>query len=157
MATSAKTAPAKTRTSARRVPPAEPHTRQTHPTAVISLDDPSLFINRELSLLDFQRRVLEEAQDSTNPSLDRVMFLSFVGSNVDEFFMVRVAGLKRQIEKGVIESGPDAMTPAEQLRAIRASVIRLNRAAHECLAKELVPALRRSGLRIENFAELTEE
>jgi len=88
------------------------------------LDDPSLFINRELSLLDFQRRVLEEAQDPTNPPLDRVMFLSFVGSNVDEFFMVRVAGLKRQIEKGVMDSGPDAMTPAEQLRAIRASVIR---------------------------------
>ena len=101
----------------------------------ISLDDPSLFINRELSLLDFQRRVLEEAQDTTNPLLDRVMFLSFVGSNVDEFFMVRVAGLKRQIEKGVIDSGPDAMTPAEQLRAIRASVIRLNRAVARMLVE----------------------
>jgi polyphosphate kinase len=125
--------------------------------AALSLDDPSLFINRELSLLDFQRRVLEEAQDPTNPLLDRVMFLSFVGSNVDEFFMVRVAGLKRQIEKGVMDSGPDAMTPAEQLRAIRASVIRLNRGSHECWSKELVPALRKSGLRIENFADLTEE
>ena len=123
----------------------------------ISLDDPSLFINRELSLLDFQRRVLEEAQDITNPLLDRVMFLSFVGSNVDEFFMVRVAGLKRQIEKGVMDSGPDAMTPAEQLRAIRASVIRLNRSSHECWSKELVPALRKAGLRIENFADLSEE
>ena len=108
-------------------------------------------------MLDFQRRVLEEAQDATNPPLDRVMFLSFVGSNVDEFFMVRVAGLKRQIEKGVIDSGPDAMTPAEQLRAIRASVIRLNRASHECWAKELVPALRKAGLRIEDFSDLTEE
>ena len=122
-----------------------------------ALDEPSHFINRELSLLDFQRRVLEEAQDSTNPPLDRVMFLSFVGSNVDEFFMVRVAGLKRQIEKGVTESGPDAMTPAEQLRAIRASVIRLNRAAHECWSRELIPTLRRAGLRIENFADLTED
>ena len=122
-----------------------------------ALDDPSLFINRELSLLDFQRRVLEEAQDSTNPPLDRVMFLSFVGSNVDEFFMVRVAGLKRQIEKGVIDSGPDDMAPAEQLRAIRASVIRLNRSAHECWAKDIVPTLRDAGLRIENFADLSEE
>jgi len=127
---------------------------QTGPAAS---GDSSLFINRELSLLDFQRRVLEEAQDVSNPPLDRVMFLSFVGSNVDEFFMVRVAGLKRQIEKGVIESGPDAMTPAEQLRAIRASVIRLNRAAHDCWSKELVPALRESGISIDNFADLTEE
>jgi polyphosphate kinase len=152
MATSAKATPAKTRKTTTRVtakPASENH--------ALSLDDPSLFINRELSLLDFQRRVLEEAQDGSNPPLDRVMFLSFVGSNVDEFFMVRVAGLKRQIEKGVMESGPDAMTPAEQLRAIRASVIRLNRAAHECWAKELVPTLRRAGVRIENFADLSEE
>src|SRR5215468_6983932 len=156
MATSAKSAPAKPRKTSRRTPAVLPAVRQTHQLHAISLDDPSLFINRELSLLDFQRRVLEEAQDNSNPPLDRVMFLSFVGSNIDEFFMVRVAGLKRQIEKGVMESGPDGMTPAEQLRAIRASVIRLNRAAHECWAKELVPALRKSGLRIENYTELTE-
>jgi len=123
----------------------------------ISLDEPSLFINRELSLIDFQRRVLEEAQDPSNPPLERVMFLSFVGSNLDEFFMVRVAGLKRQIEKGVMDSGPDAMTPAEQLRAIRASVIRLDRSAYECWSRELVPTLRKAGLRIENFADLTDE
>jgi polyphosphate kinase len=160
MATSAKSAPVKARRSPRRstsVAFAAPAAKQSQHPQVISLDDPSLFINRELSLLDFQRRVLEEAQDVTNPILDRVMFLSFVGSNVDEFFMVRVAGLKRQIEKGVMESGPDAMTPSEQLRAIRASVIRLNRASHECWAKELVPALRKSGLRIENFSELTDD
>src|SRR5271169_1912204 len=155
MATSAKAAPTKTCRPARRRPAGA--SKQTTAQRGISLDDPSLFINRELSLLDFQRRVLEEAQDATNPLLERLMFLSFVGSNVDEFFMVRVAGLKRQIEKGVVESGPDAMTPAEQLRAIRASVIRLNRAAHECWAKELVPALRRAGLRIENFSDLSEE
>ena len=151
MATPTKTAPAKT---IRRGPVPAKRPAQTRPAAT---GDPSLFINRELSLLDFQRRVLEEAQDSSNPPLDRVMFLSFVGSNVDEFFMVRVAGLKRQIEKGVMESGPDAMTPAEQLRAIRASVIRLNRAARDCWAKELVPALRESGISIDNFSDLTEE
>jgi len=158
MATSVKAAPTKSGKSLRRspAPDANAVVPVQHP-AVVAPDDASLFINRELSLLDFQRRVLEEAQDSTNPILERVMFLSFVGSNVDEFFMVRVAGLKRQIEKGVMESGPDAMTPAEQLRAIRASVIRLNRAAHECWSKELVPALRRSGVRIENFADLSEE
>jgi polyphosphate kinase len=154
MATSAKAAPGKTRRPPRRA--AAPAKSAPHKQG-ISLNDPSLFINRELSLLDFQRRVLEEAQDPSNPSLDRVMFLSFVGSNVDEFFMVRVAGLKRQIEKGVMDSGPDAMTPAEQLRAIRASVIRLNRASHECWSKELVPSLRKAGVRIENLSDLAEE
>src|SRR5450631_3272932 len=156
MASSAKAAPAKTRRSPRKTSSRTGTKRTSHPHG-IALDDPSLFINRELSLLDFQRRVLEEAQDSTNPPLDRVMFLSFVGSNLDEFFMVRVAGLKRQIEKGVTDSGPDAMGPAELLRAIRASVIRLNRAAYECWLKELVAALRKAGLRIADFADLTDE
>ncbi len=155
MATSVKAVPSKSRKTSRGAAAVKTVPAPAQPAGPLSLDDPKLFINRELSLLEFQRRVLEEAQDSTNPILDRVMFLSFVGSNVDEFFMVRVAGLKRQIEKGVMESGPDAMTPAEQLRAIRASVIRLNRAAHECWSKELVPALRKSGVRIDNFADLS--
>lgn len=127
----------------------------THVTR--DLDDPELFINRELSLIDFQRRVLEEAQDSRNPPLERLMFLSFVGSNIDEFFMVRVAGLKRQVKKGVSDPGPDGMSSSEQLRAIRASVIRLNRSAQECWTKELVPALGEAGIRILNYADLTDE
>jgi len=122
-----------------------------------NLDDPALYINRELSLIDFQRRVLEEAQDGNNPLLDRLMFLSFVGSNLDEFFMVRVAGLKRQIEKGVLETGPDGMTPVEEMRAIRASVIRLFRSAHDCWTKELVPALDVAGIHIVTYSDLTEE
>jgi len=125
--------------------------------AARNLDDPELFINRELSLIDFQRRVLEEAQDSSNPLLERLMFLSFVGSNIDEFFMVRVAGLKRQVEKGVSDPGPDGMSSSEQLRAIRASVIRLNRSAQECWTKELVPALAEAGIRILPYADLTAE
>ena len=121
------------------------------------LDEPDLFLNRELSLIDFQRRVLEEAQDAGNPVLERLMFLSFVGSNLDEFFMVRVAGLKRQIEKGVNDPGPDGMSATEQLRAIRASVIRLYRSAHECWRKELVPALHDSGVHILDYVDLTGE
>src|SRR5271169_1319349 len=123
MSTPAKAALSKAKRTASRVNPRSevhfplPSHRQ--------LDDPELFINRELSLLEFQRRVLEEAQDDSNPLLERLMFLSFVGSNVDEFFMVRVAGLKRQIEKSVVDTGPDGMSAPEQLRAIRASVIRL--------------------------------
>src|SRR5512145_3358581 len=82
------------------------------------LKDPRLFINRELSLLEFQRRVLEEAFDESNPLLERVKFLAIFGSNLDEFYMVRVAGLKKQIEAGVLDLPPDGMTPAEQLAAI---------------------------------------
>ena len=157
MSTSAKPAPTKGRRPSTRVTPTVESSNHHEAEQARRLDDPALFINRELSLLDFQRRVLEEAQDSNNPLLDRLMFLSFVGSNIDEFFMVRVAGLKRQIEKGVTETGPDGMTPAEQLRAIRASVIRLFRNAHDCWSKELVPALEGAGIHVLNYAELTEE
>ena len=155
MSTSAKPAPAKgRRLPAHTITPAE---RRNGPEPSRPLDDPALYTNRELSLIDFQRRVLEEAQDDRNPLLERLMFLSFVGSNMDEFFMVRVAGLKRQVEKGVLDAGPDGMLPAEQLRAIRASVIRLFRSAHECWNKELVPALAAAGIHIVNYADLNEE
>ncbi len=71
------------------------------------LNDPALYLNRELSHLEFQRRVLEEARDRRNPLLERVKFLSIFGSNIDEFFMVRVAGVMQQIENGVQETGMD--------------------------------------------------
>jgi polyphosphate kinase len=155
MSTSAKPAPVKSRRLPARVPSAAERRNGSEPAR--SLDDPALYINRELSLIDFQRRVLEEAQDHRNPLLDRLMFLSFVGSNIDEFFMVRVAGLKRQIEKGVLETGPDGMLPVEQMRAIRASVIRLFRSAHECWNRELVPALDAAGIHIVSYAGLTDD
>jgi len=165
MATTAKPAPSQTRRRSGRAVIKTTHTAGANGAhshalaqeATVHLDDPELYINRELSLLDFQRRVLEEAQDSSNPLLERLMFLSFVGSNVDEFFMVRVAGLKRQVEKGVSDPGPDGMSPSEQLRGIRASVIRLYRGAQECWSKELVPALEQAGIRILSYADLTEE
>ena len=93
------------------------------PIDVSSLDDPRLYVNRELSLLAFQKRVFEEAQDEQNPLLERVKFLSILGSNLDEFFMVRVAGLKRQVESGVLECGPDGMTPKQQLTAVHQEVL----------------------------------
>ncbi len=86
------------------------------------LNDPTLYLNRELSHLEFQRRVLEEARDRRNPLLERVKFLSIFGSNIDEFFMVRVAGVMQQIENGVQETGMDGRGPSETLDAIRASV-----------------------------------
>src|SRR5258707_15525905 len=77
------------------------------------LRDPALYLNRELSHLEFQRRVLEEARDPRNPLLERVKFLSILGSNIDEFFMVRVGGLMQQIENKVQETGMDGRGPAE--------------------------------------------
>jgi len=122
----------------------------------IDLKHPSLYINRELSLLAFQRRVLEEAQDETNPLLERVKFLSIVGSNLDEFFMVRVAGLKRQVEAGSLEVGPDGMSPADQLEAIRAEVNALMTNAARCFRRQLAPALEQAGIYVRSFTSLTE-
>ena len=121
----------------------------------LALDDPSLYINRELSLLAFQTRVLEEAQDDQNPLLERVKFLSIVGSNLDEFFMVRVAGLKGQLESGALESGPDGMTPSEELIAIRERVAQLYKAGQDCLRTQLLPGLKKEGLHVVDFAQLT--
>src|ERR1700746_1355911 len=84
----------------------------------VDLYDPSLFISRELSLLEFQRRVLAEAADPSNKLLERIKFLSIFSSNIDEFFMVRVAGIMQQVEQGVVEISPDGKTPTQQLTAI---------------------------------------
>src|SRR5713101_10022976 len=78
-----------------------------------------LFFNRELSLLEFHRRVLEEALDESNPLLERLKFLSIFSSNIDEFFMIRVSGLKEELEENVTDPSADGMTPAEQLDRIR--------------------------------------
>src|SRR5512135_2450391 len=95
--------------------------------------DANLYLNRELSQLEFFRRVLEEAQDATNPLLERVKFLSIVGSNLAEFFMVRVGGIMQQIEAGVIDLTPDGMTPQEQLAAIRPVAFKLMNDSRLCL------------------------
>ncbi len=120
----------------------------------INLEDPQFYINRELALLNFQWRVLEEARDPTNPLLERARFLSIVGSNLDEFFMVRVASLKAQLDAGIPEFGPDRMSPSSQLVAIRREVKRLRDAAHQCLEEELKPALAEQGIHIIEHCDL---
>jgi len=150
------TTPAKTAVSApsRRKRRTEPGSNHSGPPAP-ALDDPSLYLNRELSLLSFQTRVLEEAQDEQNPLLERVKFLSIVGSNLDEFFMVRVAGLKRQLESGALESGADGMAPGDELIAIRERVTQLYKAGQDCLSLQLLPCLKKEGIHVLDYSQLT--
>jgi polyphosphate kinase len=123
----------------------------------IQLEAPNYFVNRELSLLEFQRRVLEEAQEEKNPLLERVKFLSIVGSNLDEFFMVRVAGIMQQVAAGIYDSSPDGMTPAAQLAAIRKTASELLTQAHQCLLQQIIPALNQAGINILNYNEINDK
>jgi polyphosphate kinase len=116
--------------------------------------DPINFINRELSWLEFNRRVLEEAQDPTQPLLERIKFLGIVSSNLDEFFEIRVAGIKQQIASETSDVGPDGMSPTETFDAIQ-------RVAHAMVATqyalwndELAPLLKQNNIRIRSVAEL---
>ncbi len=110
-------------------------------TKVPALDDPRLYINRELGLLEFQRRVLEEAQDERNPLLERAKFLAIFGSNLDEFFMVRVSGIRRQVLSRIAATTPAGMTPREELAAIRRFSIELYATAQGFLRRKLLPRL----------------
>ncbi len=122
----------------------------------LTLNDASLFLNRELSMLEFQRRVLEEAQDDTNPLLERVKFLAIFGSNMDEFFMVRVSGIRKQVEAHILDVSVDGMTPREELAAIRKLSNELYSEAHQCWQKKLIPKLEKNGIHVLDYARLTE-
>ena len=121
------------------------------------LKDPSLYINRELSMLQFQRRVFEEASDENNPLLERVKFLSIVASNMDEFFMVRVGGLKMQIEAGVVNFSIDGLSPAEQLAEVRKSAKEIMTNANNYWDDVLLPQLYEEGINILRYEELTDK
>jgi polyphosphate kinase len=110
------------------------------------LRHPALYLNRELSWLEFNRRVLHEALDPRTPLLERVKFLAIFSSNLDEFFQVRVAGLKQQVAAHYVERTADGLTPEAQLRAIAAVVRSLQTQHRRCLLDEILPALRTEGV-----------
>ncbi len=113
---------------------------------VVDLRDASLYLNRELSWLEFNRRVLHEAADSRTPLLERLKFLGIFSGNLDEFFQVRVAGLKQQVAAGIVERTADGMTPEAQLRSISGIVRELVQQHRHCLMDEVLPALAEQGI-----------
>src|SRR5438094_2449136 len=117
--------------------------------------DPHNFINRELSWLEFNRRVLEEAQDVTQPLIERVKFLTIFSSNLDEFFEIRVAGIKQQIESETSDVGPDGLSPTETFNNIQRLVRELVAAQYSLWNEELLPQLAKNGIRIPKMAELS--
>src|SRR5213592_4313948 len=118
------------------------------------LSAPENFINRELSWLEFNRRVLEEAEDPTQPLIERVKFLTIFSSNLDEFFEIRVAGIKQQIESETSEVGPDGMGPTQLFESIERVVRELVAKQYALWNGELVPALAKNGIRIQEVAQL---
>src|SRR6187431_1523778 len=120
--------------------PSSNHQIAPPPTPGVALDDPSLYVNRELSWLEFNRRVLEEARDPSVPLLERLKFLAIFESNLDEFFMVRVGGLQQKAELRIMYgSGADRMPVPEILERIGTAVKVMTAEASACLFEELLP------------------
>ncbi len=124
------------------------------PPPIIDLDDPALYLNRELTWLQFNARVLEEALDASHPLLERVKFHSIFCSNLDEFFMIRVSGLREQLAGGAYEAPPDRMSPGEQLAAIRRVLEPMLARQVQTWTHELLPHLRVHGIHVLHYREL---
>ncbi|HWK53665.1 MAG TPA: polyphosphate kinase 1 [Hyphomicrobiales bacterium] len=118
------------------------------PEPEVNLRNPEYFLNRELSLLEFNRRVLAQAKDPATPILERLFFLCIASSNLDEFFEIRVAGLKQQVEFGSGQRGPDGLTPSEQLKRISDITHQLVDDQYAVLNQQLLPALGKAHIRI---------
>ncbi|NTW00867.1 MAG: polyphosphate kinase 1 [Oscillochloris sp.] len=112
------------------------------------------YLNRELSWIEFNRRVFCEALDQTNPLLERVKFLAIFASNFDEFFMIRVSGIMQQISAGVQRKSPDGLTPTEQLNAVRKALLPLIEQERELLLNDLLPRLAEQNINLLNIDEL---
>ena len=120
-------------------------------------ENPNLFINREVSWIRFNRHVLDEAYDTSHPLLEQVKFLAIFANNLDEYFMIRVSGLQRQVTKGVLKSPPDGMTPTQQLDAIRQMLIPELEAQSDLWNTKLLPQLDAAGIHIHHYADLSDE
>jgi polyphosphate kinase len=131
--------------------------RPTPPNEITpsSPDDPARFLNRDIQWLEFNRRVLAQAYDPRNPLLERVRFLAIFGSNLDEFFMKRVGGLRRQIDAGVGSPPWEPLTPAEQMILIREKVLEQTALATRVFRDELVPELRKEAIELLDWSALS--
>ncbi|HYQ29774.1 MAG TPA: hypothetical protein VER04_21245, partial [Polyangiaceae bacterium] len=119
------------------------------------LSNPELYLNRELGWLAFNERVLDQARDRSWPVLERIKFLAIFGSNLDEFFMIRVSGLHEQLQSQAPGSAPDGLSATEQLARIRALVLRLTQAAVSLWLNELLPELSKNEIRVRSYSELS--
>jgi len=144
-------AQATARTEEETIPIVAPQVVQT---AHERFGDPKNFINRELSWLEFNRRVLEEAQDPTQPLIERVKFLTIVSSSLDEFFEIRVAGIKQQIESETSDISPDGLSPTETFDRIQKTVRQLVAEQYRLWNNELLPELGTNGIYVREIAEL---
>ncbi|MFO0700018.1 MAG: polyphosphate kinase 1 [Nitrospira sp.] len=121
------------------------------------IEKTSLFLNREISWLRFNLRVLEEAENKRHPLLERVKFLTIFATNLDEFFMIRVSGLRRQVVAATSGATPDGMTPSEQILVINRELDAHYKRYNACWKDDILPALQDTGIRVLHYAELTSE
>ena len=127
------------------------------PQSTNQLERPELYLNRELSLIEFNRRVFEEAKDVRHPLLERVKFISIFETNTDEFFMIRLAGLKDQVDSRNRVRSPDGLTALQQLKAVRKTLRPLQQEVRDYWRAEIVPLLAQAGIFICNYEQLDEE
>jgi polyphosphate kinase len=118
---------------------------------------PNFFLNRSLSWLAFNRRVLEEAEDESNPLLERVKYLAITASNLDEFFEIRIAGLLQHLEEGQVEAGPDGMTPMDEQERVAEATHEFVQQQYECWNDKLLPSLAEHGIRVHSLGDLNED
>ena len=116
-----------------------------------NLDDPKWYLNRELSWLEFNKRVLEEAEDPSHPLLERIKFIGIFFNNLDEFFMIRISGLREQLTSGVLEASLDGTSPSEQLGKIRDVLLENFGRISRCWKEELLPNLAEAGIHILSY------